>query len=161
MITVEQLQALPILYQVKIAQEHLDFNGHLNARWYLAFLSEASWEQYALIGMNRDYFQSGKGGAFTLKLFLQFFAEMQKDDLASVRVRVLGYSSKRIHYMGFLVNETKAQLSCTAEGLDTHADLVSRRTSPYPEDIATKIDKMLGEHRQLDWEMPVSGAIEV
>jgi acyl-CoA thioester hydrolase len=160
MVTIEQLQPLPILYQVKIAQEHLDFNGHLNARWYLAFLSEASWEQYALIGMNRDYFQSGQGGAFTLKLFLQFYAEMHLGDVASVRLRVLGRSAKRIHYMGILVNETKAQISCTAEGVDTHADLATRRTSPYPETVSAKIDKMLAEHRQLDWEIPVSGAIE-
>lgn len=161
MMSLEQINALPILYEETIAEQHLDFNGHLNARWYLAFLSEASWEQYALIGMNRDYFLSGRGGGFTLKLFLQFFAEIHNGQQISVRCGLLGRSAKRIHYAGLIVNETTAQLACFAEGLDTHVDLQTRRTVPYPEDVSIKIDSMLAEHQKIAWELPLSGVIQV
>ena len=161
MVSLEQLEPLPLLYCEAITEKYIDPNGHMNMRWYVTLLSEASWAQYDLIGMNAEYFQTGQGGGFTLKIFIQFMAEVNAGEAIAIRSRLLGRSDKRLHYMMFMVNETTGKLACIGEGLDSHADLATRRTSPFPAQIAARIDALVAEHQRLDWDAPVCGAIHV
>ena len=161
MISSQQLEPLPLLYRETITEKYLDPNGHMNVRWYVTLLSEASWVQYDLIGMNADYFQTGQGGGFTLKFFMQFMAEVHAGQTVAIRSRLLARSEKRLHYIMFMVNETTNTLASLGEGLDSHADLATRRTSPFPPQIAAKIDALLAEHQRLGWDAPVCGAIHV
>lgn len=160
MVTLEQLSTLPIYYRKTVPTDYLDEMGHMNVRWYMALFDDASYPFFASIGMHTDYYKETQSGGFALRQFVNYLAEVRVGETVVVRSRLLGRSAKRIHFMHFMINETKGKLAATMEGLGSHADLTIRRTSPYPPHIAAKIDVILDEQRKLDWDAPICGVIK-
>jgi acyl-CoA thioester hydrolase len=154
-----QLEPLPILYQGMVPSDYLDIMGHMNVRHYLSLFDEAAWEFFVSFGMDQTYYESGQGGAFALQHFINYRAEVHQNDQLIIRGRMLGRSTKRVHFMLFMVNETQDKLAATLESLGSHADLIKRRTSPFPDNIAANIDTVLVKHYQLNWQAPASGVI--
>ncbi len=159
-ISIEQLEALPLYHRTAIPESYLDEMGHMNVRWYIALFDDAIFGFLESFGMNRDYFFGQQGGIFALQQFIQYRAEVHVNETVAIRIRVLGRSARRIHFMFFMVNETTGKLACTMEVLSSHADLTIRRTSPFPPDMANRIDTILAEHSRLDWDAPICGAIK-
>jgi acyl-CoA thioester hydrolase len=159
MISVEEVNTLPLFHRATIPEEYLDTMGHMNVRWYVALFDEAGWRFFASFGMGREYFLAQDAGGFALQQIISYLAEVLAGETVAIRTRVLGRSVKRIHYMHFMVNETTGRLASTMEVLGANADMTIRRTAPYPPEIARRIDAILAKHKQLGWEAPVSGVI--
>jgi acyl-CoA thioester hydrolase len=159
MITPQQLELLPLFHRTRITNEYLDAMGHMNIRWYMAIFDDAAWKFFASFGMNEAYFQTERGGGFALQQFVQYLAEVREGETVAVRTRILGRSAKRVHFMHFMQNESTGHLACTLEVLGAHADMVTRRITPYPTRIARQIDAILLAHEQLNWDAPVCGVI--
>ncbi len=159
MIPLQNIQALPVFYRISIPTDYLDVMGHMNVRWYMALFDSASWKFFETFGMDEYYYLNQQGGGFALKHFIQYLAEVRVGENVAIHGRVLGRTAKRVHFMLFMVNESTGTLAATLEALGSHANMQIRRTAPYPEAIATRIDAMLTEHNQLDWEAPVCGVI--
>jgi acyl-CoA thioester hydrolase len=157
--TVEQVRRLPCFYRAEITRDHLDAMGHMNIRWYLAFYDEAAWAFFATFGMDEHYFRERRGGGFALQHHLRYLAEVRLGECVAVHGRLLSYSAKRIHFMGFMINETQGRLASTLEALGAHADMNTRRLSPFPPDLAENLARVLERDRALEWEAPVSGVM--
>ena len=112
-------------------------------------------------GLGEDYFRDGNFGVFTLKQYIQYFAEVRVGQTVAIHTRLIGRSDKRFHFMQFMINETTTQLAATFEALITHADLKIRRSAPMPAEIVQKFDATLAEDETLDWETPISGAMRL
>jgi len=156
--SLEQIQQLPVSHRQAIPPEYLDTMNHMNVRWYMALFDTASWKFFAAFGMDADYYAQGFGG-FALKHFIQYLAEVRLGETVAIHSRILERSTKRIHFMLFMVNETTGKLAATLEALGSNADMRERRTAPYPDDLAVRIDGILAQHQQLDWDAPVCGII--
>ncbi|MFQ5614793.1 MAG: hypothetical protein ACE5H9_21945 [Anaerolineae bacterium] len=50
-------------------------------------------------------------------------------------------------------------MAATMEELVSHADLVARRTSPFPPQIRARLRAQMDEQSRLDWDAPVCGII--
>ena len=161
MTIIENLNALPVLYRVTVSDEHLDVMGHMNIRWYMAFIDDGDWEFLARLGTTVAYLEENEAGIFTLEHFVRYLAEVRVGETVGIKARLIGRSAngKRIHYLFFMVNETTHTLAATVECLASHADLAIRRTSSFPPHILQKIDALIAEHAQLDWDVSLSGAI--
>jgi acyl-CoA thioester hydrolase len=157
--TLTQLEQLPCFNRMTIGAEHLDVMGHMNVRHYIAIFDEAAWRFFASFGMDEAYYAGGEGGGFALQQSVRYLAECRVGDVVSVRARLIGRSAKRIHFMLFMVNETNGTLAATIETLGAHADMRIRRMSPYPPDLAAKIDAVIAESEALAWAAPVCGVI--
>ncbi len=160
MIPVEKIQGLPLFHRATIPADYLDGMGHMNVRWYMALFDEAAWRYFDALGMNEAYYRENQAGGFALKHHVSYLAEVRVGETAAVHGRILSRSAKRVHFMLFMVNETTGVLSATLEVLGSHADMRVRRTSPYPPQIAARLDALLAEHNALDWDAPVCGVIE-
>lgn len=156
-----QLEPLPLLLRATIDHSYLDRMGHMNVRHYLGLFDDAALHFFESFGMDETYFSTYDAGGFALQHFIRYLAEVREEDTLHIRGRMLARSAKRIHTMYFMVNETRDVLAATLEGLGSHADLVTRRTSPFPEFMAAKIDALLAAHTTLDWQAPVSGVFKV
>ena len=153
------LSTLPITQRAVIPESYLDEMGHMNVMWYTHLFSNAMGEVFELFGMNRDYFLANKSGAFALKQFTTYLAEVRVGESVVVRSRVLGRSAKRLHVMHFLVKERGDVLAATSEVLGSHVDMTTRRTSPWPPDLAAALDRLIAEHAASGWDVPLSGVI--
>ena len=155
--TVEQVQELPLLLRKDIPPEYEDYNGHMNIQYYYSIYDEAGMPFLEQFGLTSDYFSVERKGIFDLEHHLYYLAEVHVGDTVAVHSRLVARTAKRIHGIWFLVNETRGQLSNTFEFVSSHADLKARRTSPFGEDFATKLDAEIAKHQQLAWDAPICG----
>jgi acyl-CoA thioester hydrolase len=155
------LEALPVYHRETIPADYLDIMGHMNIRWYFELFAIAGRKFSAAHGLDMAYFQSGDAGMFTLKQFIQYFAEVRVGQTVAVHTRLIGRSDKRFHFLHFMLNETTAQLAATFEALITHADLKIRRSASMPARIAENFDATMAKDEKLDWQAPVCGAMRL
>ena len=155
------MEALPLYHRETIPADYLDIMGHMNIRWYFDLFAKSGRKFFAFYGLDDDYFRGGKFGVFTLKQFIQYFAEVRVGQTVAIHTRLIGRSEKRFQFMHFMINETTSRLASTFETLITHADLKLRLAAPMPAQIAEKFDATLSEDETLDWEAPVCGAMRL
>jgi len=160
-ISLDQLAALPVVYRAVIPPADEDRNHHMNMRWYLALYDEAGDAMYPMLGLTADYFATSGMGGFDLEHHLWYPAEVRIGDTVVIRARIIARSAKLMHYMMFMINETRGMLSSLFECVHAHADLTIRRTAPFPAQVAAKIDAYIAAHRALSWPAPVSGSMGV
>jgi acyl-CoA thioester hydrolase len=158
-ISLDQLASLPAVYRAMIPPPYEDRNGHMNMRWHLALYDEAGDAMYPMLGLTADYFAASGAGGFDLEHHLWYPSEVRIGDTVVIRARLLARSSKLFHYMMFMVNETRGVLSSFFECVHAHADLRTRRTSPFPPQVASQIDTLIAAHRALTWPAPASGSM--
>ncbi len=159
MIALADLQALPITNRITIPEDYRDEMGHMNIQYYVRIYDQAAWGLFEWLDISLEDLQATQNGMFALKQFIQYFAEVHVGETVVVRSRVLGKSAKRLHFIHFMVNESTQKLASTFEVLTTYADLSIRRSAPFNDAIAAKIQQRIDEHDQLTWEPPLSGIL--
>ncbi|MBX3084759.1 MAG: thioesterase family protein [Anaerolineae bacterium] len=158
-IPLEKITALPRLFHATIPINYLDENGHMNMRWYLHLFDDAGYPFVASMGLTPDYHQQHNTGGFDLEHHIHYLREVLTGDQIAIYGRLVGASAKRIHYLMFMVNETRGTLASIFECVNSFGDMNTRRTATYPMDIATQIAALLAQHTALDWEPPVCGVM--
>lgn len=153
------LAALPLVYRAVAPEDFRDINDHMNVRGYLALYDDAGIPLFAQLGLDAAYFQAGAATTFDLEHHIHYLSEVGIGDALAFRARLVGRSPKRLHYLLFMVNETRAALASTLEVINTHVDRSTRRTAPYPEAVAARMDALLADHARLGWPAPVCGAM--
>jgi acyl-CoA thioester hydrolase len=143
-----------------IPQSYADANGHMNMRWYVAIFDEAGDELHIRLGLPPMYHKENTTGTMDFEHHTHFVAEVMPGDQIAVYVRMVGWSAKRIHYLMFMLNETREKLSSIFECVNGMVDLRIRKTMAYPPEIATVIEKAVAADAGLDWEAPVCGAMK-
>jgi acyl-CoA thioester hydrolase len=160
-ISLDQLADLPLLHRTVIPPVYEDRNGHMNVRWYLALYDMAGDAMYPMLGLSEDYLVASRMGGFDLEHHLWYASEVHIGDTVVLRARIVARSAKLMHYLMFMVNETRGGLASTFECVHAHADLTARRTAPFPPQVAVKIDAWIDAHRARAWPAPVSGAMVI
>lgn len=136
-----------------------DDNGHMNVRWYVAIFDDASDVLHADLGLTPEYHRLHGTGTFDLEHFIQYRSEVLPGDQVAVYIRYVAHSPKRLHYVMFLVNETRGRLAATLECLNAFADLSVRRTAPWPQEAMALIAARVDAANRLDWHPPLCRAI--
>lgn len=160
-IPLEKITRLPLCMKLRIPAEWADFNGHMNMRWYLAIFDDAGEALHERFGLTAAFHREKGTGTFDLEHHIHFLAEVMPGDDVAVYMRTVALSPKRLHYLLFLVNESRGSLASIFECMNAFADLRVRRTAPFPADIAASIQEAVTEDSALDWPPPVSGAMRV
>lgn len=158
-IALDKLAALPQVYRVVIPERYRDMMGHMNIRWYLELYDEAGVYLFNEIGLTEQHYRDHGSGGFDLEHHIHYLNEVHIGDTVVVSARLLNRTTKRLHYMLFMVNETRSLLASTFECVNSYADLGLRRTAPYPDAVAQQIDAMLNHHLALEWAAPTCGVM--
>jgi acyl-CoA thioester hydrolase len=146
------------IYRVTIPDRYRDHNNHMNVRWYLHVFDDAGDVMVAdLFGITMAYHAEHQTGGFDLEHHLHYLKEVHIGDTVAVYPRIVARSAKRVHYLLLMVNETRGTLAAIFECVNSFADLRERRTAPYPDEIAAKIDAVLAQHQALSWAAPTCG----
>ena len=154
-----QVAALPLTCQQVIPPAYQDAMGHMNVMWYSHLFSEATGGFFAQIGFNRDYCEQNLAGTFALEVHIRYVAEVLIGKHVSVRTRALDRTTKRLHFMHFLVIDGDQLLSATGEFVSAHIDMRERRMAPLPATIAERFDALVARHESLGWEAPCCGVM--
>lgn len=158
-ISLDLVTALPCVYRQTIPESYRDENGHMNVRWYLHVFDDAGYPFVAGLGLTPEFHQQRGTGGFDLEHHLHYLSEVLPGDNVAVYVRVVGRTAKRVHYLMFMVNESRLTLAAIFECVNSFADLKLRRTAPFPDEIAGRLDELIAVHQALDWPAPTCGVM--
>jgi acyl-CoA thioester hydrolase len=158
--TYEQLVGMPAHVRQPVPQAFEDANGHLNVRHYTGIASEGLDESLVAQGIPRNWPTTGHA-CFSAEHHLTYLAELRTGDRMSARVRLLGRSERAAHALVHLLDETHERLSFVMEEILLHIDMETRRTAPWPEDVAAALDRRVAEDADLPWEPDVSGSMRL
>lgn len=159
--TYAELNALPEVYRVVIPERYRDLMGHMNIRWYLELYDEAGVVLFEQIGLTEAHYRENQAGGFDLEHHLHYLNEVHIGDTVVITARLLARGPKRLHYQLYMLNETRELRAATFECVNSYADLRTRKTAPYPPEIAAQIDTMLRAQQALAWPAPVCGVMGV
>lgn len=156
-IDVDHVRQLPVTHEATIPEDYLDAMGHMNVMWYTHLFSTAMGGMFHLVGLEWEHLEKFGAGTFALEAHIRYLSEVRVGQHVALHSRFLGRSEKRFHAIHFMVNRDKDDVSATFESVGAYIDLTKRRMAALPPDIAERADKVIAEHRALDWEAPLSG----
>jgi len=159
-ISLEKILLLePACLRMTVPEAYGDENGHMNVRWYAAVFDEAGDILHARLGLTTDFDKAHGTGTMDLENHFNYLHEVRAGDRLAIFSRLVAHSAKRIHYLMFMVDETRGSLSAIFECINAFADLTLRKTAPFPPEIATKIEAGVAAGAALDWPLPVCGVM--
>ncbi len=159
--TYDQLFGLPAYVEQPVPMPFEDMNGHLNVRHYLGIASEGLDESLVGLGIPQNWPISAGHACFSAEHHCTYLTELRTGDMMSARVRLLGRSERAAHALVYLLDETHQQLSYVMEEIFLHIDMTTRRTAPWPEDVAANIDRRVSEDAELPFPAALSGCLSL
>jgi acyl-CoA thioester hydrolase len=158
--TNEQRVDLPAYTVQPVPVPFEDANGHLNVRHYTGIASEGLDESLVDLGIPQNWPARGHA-CFSAEHHLTYLSELLTGAEISSRVRLLGRSERAAHALVYLLDDTNKRLSFVMEEILLHIDMETRRTAPWPEDVAASLDAQIARHAELPWEPDVSGSLKL
>ena len=140
----------PILCPTEtVIEEWIDYNGHLNMAFYNVIFDHGIDHLYDHLGIGKDYTQSGIGSCFTLEAHVHYLNELSLSDEVRVELRLINFDSKRIHVFEEMYHEKDGYLAATSEQIGMHVDMKTRRSSPLPDEVQSKLEILMESHSKL------------
>ena len=131
---------------MQIEPQWIDYNGHLNMAYYNVLFDRGIDEMWLELGIGPAYMQVRKASTFTAEAHVRYLREVHLGDPVQVSVLLIAADDKRIHTFQELRHATEGWLSATSENMSLHVDMTSRKTAPFPPDIAARISMVLDAH---------------
>lgn len=119
----------------------IDYNQHMNVAYYLMAFDlgiDALWQQF---GINEEYISTTRGSTFAVECHVMYQRELHEGDPYIVTAQILAYDEKRIHQFQRIYHAERGFLSATAEWMNLHVDLETRRVSPWPQPVLERIGR--------------------
>lgn len=133
-------------YHGVVVPEWIDINNHMNVAYYvLAFDRgiDSLWQDF---GITDAYIREQNNSTFAVEAHVMYRRELRLNDPFVVTTQVLAFDPKRLHQFQRMYHATKGYLAATAEWMNLHVDMDSRRVSPWPDSILAKIRGFVGTH---------------
>jgi acyl-CoA thioester hydrolase len=142
-----QRPAAPFLASVmQIEPQWIDYNGHLNMAYYNVLFDRGIDQMWLELGIGPEYMKERNGSTFTVECHVRYLREVHLGDPLQVSVYLIAADDKRLHTFEELRHATEGWLSATSENMTLHVDMGTRKTAPFPPDIATRIRSVIEAH---------------
>jgi acyl-CoA thioester hydrolase len=132
--------------RLRVLPEWTDQNGHMNVAYYVLAFDRATDVFYDALGIGWDYVGRGRGSLFTLAMNVDYLRELRSGDELRIATRVVDVDHKRLHYFHEMLHAAEGWLAATNELLAMHVDMASRRSAPFPDDVAARLAAMRAAH---------------
>jgi len=127
----------------------LDHNGHMNVAYYLLVFDRATDRFHALLGKTAGYIERTGCSTFALEQHLTYQRELLPRSPYRVFTRLVDHDAKRIHMLHRMYHATEGWLAATCESINMHIDLTARRSTPFPEDITSRLARLAAAQASL------------
>ncbi len=133
----------------RVIEDWIDYNGHLNMAYYNVIFDRGVDYFYQQLGIGEDYTRSGIGSAFTLEVHLHYLNEVALGDEVEVRLQLLDFDSKRLHFFQQMYQTEQGYLAATSEQIALHVDIATRKAGPLPQHAQTQLESVMQAHKDL------------
>lgn len=135
-----------------VLPEWIDVNGHMNVAYYVLAFDlgvDALWSRF---GITDEHIRENLSSTFAVESHVTWRKELHEGDPYIVTAQILAMDAKRIHQFQRMYHAEEGFLAATAEWMNLHVDLASRRVAPWPEEILRSIRELA--EGQADWPYP-------
>jgi acyl-CoA thioester hydrolase len=136
----------------QVLTEWIDVNDHMNVAYYVLAFDlgvDSLWNDF---GITAEHIREMRSSTFAVEAHITYQRELNLDDPFIVTTQILAFDEKRIHQFQRLYHAEEKYLAATAEWMNLHVDLESRRVAPWPAQILAEITK--AAETQGDWPYP-------
>jgi acyl-CoA thioester hydrolase len=140
----DTLEGVPTASGV-VKPEWIDINSHMNVAYYvLAFdlAVDALWSEF---GISDEYIRNTRGSTFAVECHVNYLRELKEGQTYCITSQILAYDSKRIHQFQRMYHADEKYLAATAEWMNLHVDLDTRRVSTWPDAVLQSIGERASE----------------
>ncbi len=116
-----------------VRPEWIDINGHMNVAYYVLAFDKAVDELFAGVGITDDYIREARGTTFAVEAHVTYARELTEGQRYRIESRVLAYDEKRVHQFQRMLHAEEGWVAATAEWMNLHVDLNTRRVSRWPD----------------------------
>jgi len=139
---------------IEVRPEWEDFNGHLNMAFYGVLFDWGGNHGFRAIGLGNEHRQATGCTSFTGDFRIRYIREIRAGERVRCSFLLVGVGPKTFHFAQELIHAEEGWLSATAETLNLHVDMATRRVVPHPPHIQQRLESMLADHAKLprpDW----------
>ena len=137
--------------RMSVANDWIDYNGHMNVAYYLVLLDRCVDEAFEQLGMGPDYVARENASFFTVEIHVNYLLELPPGAPVTATLQLLAHDVKRIRAWLELYHAEEGFLSANCDQLFLHVDMKTRRTAPFPDQIAARLKAMSSAHSALPW----------
>lgn len=123
------------VWQGAVAEEWIDYNGHMSEGFYGLVFAMASDEYLIRMGFGAEYRARSGGSFYTVETHVVFLDELAVAAPLAVDTLVAGVDSKRLKLFHELRNLDTGGLAATQESMLLHVDTSTDRTSAMGEQL--------------------------
>ncbi len=136
----------------RVLPEWIDVNGHMNVAYYVLAFDLGVDALWARFGITDTHILENLSSTFAVEAHVTYRRELHEGDPYVVMAQILAFDEKRIHQFQRMYHAEQGFLAATAEWMNLHVDLSTRRVAPWPEAI---LDGIRGvAEGQGDWPWP-------
>lgn len=125
----------------KVLSEWIDTNGHMNVAYYVLAFDLGVDKLWAELGITSDYIETTQYSTFAVECHITYQRELTEGEPFRVTSQILAYDQKRIHQFQRMYHAEEGYLAATAEWMNLHVNLVSRRVTPFPETVLSALQE--------------------
>ncbi len=136
----------------RVLPEWIDVNDHMNVAYYVLAFDQGVDALWSRFGITDDHIKEYQSSTFAVECHVIYRRELKLDEAFFVTAQILAFDEKRIHQFQRLYHADGQYLAATAEWMNLHVDLETRRVTPWPQRILDDIQKVVA--KQGDWPFP-------
>lgn len=133
-----------------VLPEWIDVNGHMNVAYYVLAFDHAVDDLWARIGITDESILATGGSTFAVESHVTWQRELKEGEPFVVTSQVAAYDAKRIHQFQRMYHAGEHYLAATAEWMNLHIDLKTRRVSAWPDVTLEALDAFVCDQGEFD-----------
>lgn len=137
------------LYRTTVADNWIDYNGHVNFAYYVVAFDEACDRLMDYFGLGESYRSATNRTMYMLEAHVTYTREVKLGDKLAVETQLVGFDRKRIHFFHRMNHVETGDLTATIECIVVHVDVNGPRATEMPAESLAIIERVYAEHRQL------------
>ncbi len=123
----------------------LDHMGHMNVVSYLVKFDQATWSFFNDLGFTPTYLRTSGRALAAVRYDITYKKELLAGDVVTIRTRLTRLGRSSLAYVHEMTNGESGEVAATAEVTGVLIDRESRRSTPFPEEIAARLRAELGQ----------------
>jgi len=137
------------IHHSSVLPEWVDWNGHMNVAYYVLAFDQASGTFMRNMGLGRHYVEGKHGMTFVLETHVTYDREMRGGAPMRFTTQLLARDAKRVHLFHEMYHAEQGYLAATNESIIMNIDYTSRRSAPWPVQIAERLEAVWATHKDL------------
>ncbi|MFK5978290.1 MAG: thioesterase family protein [Rhizobiaceae bacterium] len=138
------------IFQTTVAEDWIDYNGHMTEARYLHLMGEGSDEFLRQIGMDLAYVATGFS-YYSVETHIINKAEIKGGEPVAVEFQLLDWSEKKLHIFQRILHGATGQELASGEQILLHVDMKANKVVAASDAILGRLKPIAEAQLELNW----------